>query len=194
MVVSNSLICQSRFHGSALAKSDLVFRADVVEDLLKSRLQRGQTGISAEGQPVILNFAPQDLEPIQLRAVRWQEMHPDPLRQPALETVRYGLAVVNWGIVQDHQSEVVRAHGSDMIERREDLRAPDPSGMGIQIRFIRPIEQAQHIQPLPTATRQFVSHPRRLPGIRYARDQIKPGGIKVKQVDLATGLGRPQPR
>ena len=81
-----------------------------------------------------------------------------------------------------------------VVECGDDLRAPDPAGVRVKIRFIRAIEQPQRIQPLPTAAGQFIGHPWRLPGIRYARDQGKAGGIKIENLDLATGLRRLQPR
>jgi len=121
-------------------------------------------------------------------------MDPDPLRQPSLNTLGDGLTVVNRRIIQDDQREAVRADLRKMIERGDDLRAPDPARVRIKIGFIRPIEQPQDVQPLPTAPGEFVGHPRRLPGIRHARDQIKAGGIKIENIELATGFGRSQPR
>lgn len=116
-------------------------------------------------------------------------MDPDPLRQPSLNTLGDGLTVVNRRIIQDNQREAVRADLGKMIERGDDLRAPDPARVRIKIGLIRPIEQSQDVQPLPTATGEFVGHPRRLPGIGNARNQGKAGGIKIEQVDLATDLG-----
>ena len=117
-------------------------------------------------------------------------MNPTSLRQPPLETLGNGLAVVNRGIVHDHQREVVRAHVREVVQRRDDLRAPEPAGGRVKIGFIRPIEQAQNGPPVPTATGKFVGDPRRLPGIGYAGDQVKAGGINIETVDLVTGRRR----
>jgi len=121
-------------------------------------------------------------------------MDPDALREPPLDTLSDRLTVVTRGIVQDHHGEAMGARVGEVIERRDDLRAPNPTCMGVKVSFIGPIEQPQHIQPLPTAAGQFVGHPWRLPGIRDARDQGKAGGIKIEKLDLATGLRRLQPR
>ena len=121
-------------------------------------------------------------------------MDPDPVRQPPLHALSDGLTVVDRCIVQDHQGEVMRAHGGEVIERGDNLRAPNPTRVRVKIPFIGSIEQPQHIQPLPTAAGPFVGHPGRLPGIRDARDQGKAGGIKIEKLDLATGLRRLQPR
>ena len=121
-------------------------------------------------------------------------MDPDPLGQPSLNTLGDGLTVVNRRIIQDDQREAVRADLRKMIKRGDDLRASDPARVRIKIGFIRTIEQPQDVQPRPTATGEFVGHPRRLPSIRNARDQIKTGGIKIENIELATGFGRSQPR
>lgn len=55
-----------------------------------------------------------------------------------------------------------------MIERGDDLRAPDPARGRLNIGFIGALEPAQDVQPLPTAPGAVVGHPRRLPGIRNA--------------------------
>jgi len=107
-------------------------------------------------------------------------MDSNALRQPPLETLGDRLTVVNRGIIQDHQGESMRARVRELIERGDDLRAPNPTGVRVKIRFIRAIEQPQHIEPPPTAAGQFVSHPRRLPGIGNARDQIEARGIKIE--------------
>jgi hypothetical protein len=60
----------------------------------------------------------------------------------------------------------------------------------VKIGCIRTIEQPQHVQPLPTTTGQFVGDPRRLPGIGDAWDQVKARGIKIENLNLASGLGR----
>jgi len=117
-------------------------------------------------------------------------MHPNALRQPPLKTLGNRLTMVNRSIIDDHQGEVMRTRVRKVVERSDDLRASNPSSVGVKIRFIGAIEQPQHIQPLPTATGQFVGHPGRLPGIGHARDQVKAGGIKVEQVDLASVLRR----
>ncbi len=117
-------------------------------------------------------------------------MDPDPLRQPPLNTLRNRLTVVNRGIIQDYQGEAMRAHVRKVVERGNNLRAPDPAGVGVKIRFIRAIEQPQHIQPLPTATGQFIGHPWRLPGIGDAGDQVETRGIKIEKLDLALALRR----
>ena len=117
-------------------------------------------------------------------------MDPDPLRQPPLNTLGNRLTVVNRSIIQDHQGEAMWARVRKVVERRADLSAPTSAGMRVKIRFIRAIEQPQHIQPLPTATGQFVGHPGRLPGIGDTRDQVEARGIKIKQLDLAPDLRR----
>ena len=117
-------------------------------------------------------------------------MDPDPLGQPPFETLGNGLTVVNRGIIQDYQGEAMRARVRKVVERRDDLNAPNPACMGVKIGFIGPLEQAQDVQPLLTATGQFIGNPWRLPGIGDARDQVETRGIKIEQVDLASGLRR----
>ena len=117
-------------------------------------------------------------------------MHPNALGQPPLKTLGDRLTVVNRGIIQDHQGESMRARVRKVVERGNDIRAPDPTGVRVKIGFIGPIEQAQHVHPLPTATGEFVGHPRRLPGIRDAREQAKARGIKIENIDLTMGLCR----
>ena len=161
---------------------------------MESRLQCGNPGVGAERQPFILDFPPEDLDPIQLRAVGRQEMYSPPFCPPPLDTARSGLAGVTRRVSHHYQGKAMRAHVGKVVERRDDLRAPDPAGMGVKIRFIRPIERAQDLQPLPTATGEFVGYPWRLPSIGYGGDQVKAGGIKIENIDLATGLPRLQPR
>ena len=117
-------------------------------------------------------------------------MDPDPLRQPPRDTLGNGLTVGNRGLVHHYQREVGRADLRKVVERGEDLRAPDPArGREKSASFAR-LSKPSAFKPLPTATGEFVGHPGRLPGIPDTRNPIKTRGIKVKKIDLTTGLGR----
>src|SRR5512144_18530 len=112
-------------------------------------------------------------------------MDPDPLRQPSLNTLGDGLTVGKRRSIPDDQREAVRADLRKMIERGDALRAPDPARVRIKIGCIRALEPSQDVQPLPTATGEFVGHPRRLPGSRNAWDPITAGGITIENIELA---------
>lgn len=143
--------------------------------------------IGPEWKPWVLDFAPEDFDEVQFRAVGRQPVQSDALAEPVECTRLKGAAGVNGGVVEDDAPEFFGV-GGEGIQYGHDGRRGDRTGHVLKVALVCGTDQAEDIQPGAGSARDSKGLTTGFPGIRDDGRERETALIKVKQFDHPLGV------
>ena len=169
-------------------KSQLVMLAEFGENVVEVGLQGfGVAGL--EGHPLVLDFAPEDLDAVELGAVGWQEVQGQALFFELLYQGRDRLGGVNRGVVQDDGQRLTHLFDQQAQETRKQLCGGVRPELGGE-QCAGAEQGAEDVEPLAPHGCGGMALARWCPGTSVGWGERKPGLVHEDQDQLAAlGLG-----
>src|SRR5215813_9372817 len=149
--------------------------------------------ISRNRKPFVLDLAPQDLDQIELRAIRRKKQQIEPLLFPALNSRFERRALVNGRVVEDDQRRLLHSLAVVIKTLDQDL-AIDRALKDVGLKRSVQVENAQEVESLRMNALNFQGLSAKLPGVGNARDQTEADPVEIDQVEITIrgSAGGPQ--